>query len=172
MLIDSGADVIGCKNKNSGTFVQDFNAEVGTCSSGTMMATEGMGQLDFELPFGRIINAKDVIFAKELSHNIAGSTVLDLDHGIASFFYEGEVYFVDNRSIGRVPPTWAVLARNKHDPMSGLPFVDVQLATGALAGGQMNVAEAPIPRSQSKNEDASSGKGHAVSLPRRLGVPA
>jgi len=72
------------------------------------------------------------------------------------FFYKGEVYLVDNRSIGRVPPTWAVLARNKHDPMSGLPFVDVQLATGALAGGQMNVAEAPIPRSQSKIDDASS----------------
>ena len=71
------------------------------------------------------------------------------------FFYKGEVYLVDNRSIGRVPPTWAVL-QNKYDPMSGLPFVDVQLANGALAGGQMNVAEAPIPRSQSKIDDASS----------------
>jgi len=64
MLIDSGADVIGCKNRSNGTLVQDFRAEVGTCSSGSMMATEGMGQLNFELPFGRKIQATEVIFAK------------------------------------------------------------------------------------------------------------
>jgi len=154
MLIDSGADVIGCKNKSNGAFVHDFSAEVGTCSTGTMMATEGMGQLNFELLFGRKITANDVIFAKELSHNIAGSTVLDREHGIASFFYEGEVYLVDNRSIGRVPPTWAVLARSKYDPVSGLPFVDVRLKAKTLEFGQLNVAETRILENQ-PNSDGS-----------------
>jgi len=162
MLIDSGADVIGCKNRSNGTLVQDFRAEVGTCSSGSMMATEGMGQLNFELPFGRKIQATEVIFAKELSHNIAGSTVLDIEHGIASFFFGGEVYLVDNRSIGRVPPTWAVLARSKYDPESGLPFVDVQLAAGTvLAAGQVNIVEVRSPGNQPKY-------GESCHLPQSL----
>jgi hypothetical protein len=61
LLIDSGADVIGCKNRSNGTQVRDFKAEVGTCSTGNAMFTEGMGDLAFELPSGRKVEATEVM---------------------------------------------------------------------------------------------------------------
>ena len=106
-LTDSGADTGGAYQKMLMATCNDRESNVGTCQEGGSLKAQGRGTMSFELLSGIQLDIEDAIYAKDLAHNVVGTTVLN-KIGITAIFQNERTYLVEADSF-QIPPTCTVL---------------------------------------------------------------
>ena len=121
-MLDSGAGrlLASKEDPTRATNLCTFQAKIGTCSEGESLLTESKGNLDLGINPETTLTPP-VVFAKGLAHNVIGTSALDLNHGISTFFHGGKATLYRTNGV-EIPPSWTALTSNAYDD-SGLPFI-------------------------------------------------
>ena len=103
----------------------DRESNVGTCEEGGNLNAQGRGTMSFKLLSGIQVDIEDAIYAKDLAHNVVGTTVLN-KIGITAIFHNNRTYLVEADTL-QIPSSCTVLVDTPVDEETGLPFVEVKL---------------------------------------------
>ena len=144
MLIDSGADCVAVKDSRLSRGITSYEVDVGTCNAQGSLRTQGKTDLSLELASGETCRADGAIYAKGLSHNLIGTTVLDQQCGMSTLFHKGSVYLFKADSISGIPSKWTKVAEAEYDKDTGLPFIDFK--TKVVSSHSNHQPKVPFPR--------------------------
>ena len=90
------------------------------------LVTQGKDDVVMELPSGVSLEVEGAIFSKYLSHTLCGTTVLDLQCKVSTLFHDGSTYLFNQASV-LIPRQWDMIAKEKYDKATGLPFIDMKV---------------------------------------------